>query len=163
MRSGTRMETRKRREYTAAERKAVLADVRRIGVSETATKHGVAKSCVSRWGSAAGVKREVSGRSAAARDHFLAPLRAQREKLRKEPDVAKILMECVVQGMATDRNLERTFWLDLIVETIRAQPEAEHEQRFLYAARLIEASFIAGPHERHDAVRFVADHLVHVT
>lgn len=99
----------------------------------------------------------------AARDHFLAPLRAQREELRKEPDVAKVLMECVVQGMATDRNLERTFWLDVIVETLRAQPEAEREQRFLYAARLIEASFIAGPHERHDAVRFVADRFVPVT
>jgi hypothetical protein len=99
----------------------------------------------------------------AARDHFLAPLRAQREELRKEPDVAKIIMECVVQGMATDCNLERTFWLDVIVETIRAQPEAEREQRFLYAARLIEASFIAGAHERHDAVRFVADRLVPVT
>jgi hypothetical protein len=99
----------------------------------------------------------------AARDHFLAPLRAQREELRNEPDVAKVLMECVVQGMATDRNLERTFWLDVIVETIRAQPEDDREQRFLYAARLIEASFIAAPHERHDAVRFVADRLVPVT
>ena len=49
-------------------------------------------------------------------------------------------MECVVQGMATDRNIERTFWLDVIVETIREQPESEREQRFLYAARLIEAS-----------------------
>jgi hypothetical protein len=99
----------------------------------------------------------------AARDHFLAPLRAQREELRNEPDVAKVLMECVVQGMATDRNLERTFWLDVIVETIRAQPEDEREQHFRYAARLIEASFIAGPRERHDAVRFVADRLVPVT
>jgi hypothetical protein len=99
----------------------------------------------------------------AARDRFLAPLRAQREELRKETDVAKVLMECVVQGMATDRNIERTFWLDVIVETIREQPESEREQRFLYAARLIEASFIAGPHERHDAVRFVADRLVPVT
>jgi transposase-like protein len=60
------METKKRREYTPAERKAVLADVRRIGVAETATKHGVPKSCVSRWASAAGVKREVGEESAGA-------------------------------------------------------------------------------------------------
>ncbi len=99
----------------------------------------------------------------AARDRFLAPLRARRECLRKEADVAKVLMECVVQAMATDRNIERTFWLDVIIETIREQPESEREQRFLYAARLIEATFIAGPHERHDAVRFVADRLVPVT
>jgi putative transposase len=60
------METRKRREYTPAERKAVLADVRRIGVAEAAKKHGVHKSCVSRWASAAGVEREVGERSAKA-------------------------------------------------------------------------------------------------
>jgi transposase InsO family protein len=58
------METKKRREYTPAERDAVVADVRRIGVAETATKHGVPKSCVSRWASIAGVKREVGGRPA---------------------------------------------------------------------------------------------------
>jgi transposase InsO family protein len=60
------METRKRREYALTERKAVLADVRRIGVAETAKKHGVPKSCVSRWASAAGVKREVGEESAGA-------------------------------------------------------------------------------------------------
>ena len=60
------METRKRREYTLAERKAVVADVRRIGVAEAAKKHGVPKSCVSRWASTAGVKREVAEESAKA-------------------------------------------------------------------------------------------------
>jgi transposase InsO family protein/transposase-like protein len=60
------METRKRREYTSAERRAVLADVRRIGVAEAAKTHGVPKSCVSRWASAAGVKRDVGEKSAKA-------------------------------------------------------------------------------------------------
>ena len=51
------METRKRREYTAAERRAVVADVRELGVKEAAKKHGIPPSNVSRWASVAGVKR----------------------------------------------------------------------------------------------------------
>lgn len=98
-----------------------------------------------------------------ARDFFLAPLRAQREALRNEPDVGNVLHECVVQAMATDSNMDRTFWLDVIVETLREQPDAEREQRFLHTARLIEASFIAVARDRHDAVRFIADRLVRVT
>ncbi len=58
------METKKRREYTPAERKAAIADVRRIGVAEAARKHGVPKSSVSKWASAAGVKREAGEKSA---------------------------------------------------------------------------------------------------
>lgn len=98
-----------------------------------------------------------------ARDRFLAPLRAQREELRKEPDVGKVLMECVVQGMATGSNLERTFWLDVAVETLRALPDAERDERFVHTAQLIVASVAVPPRARQDAVRFVADRLVPVT
>jgi hypothetical protein len=95
-----------------------------------------------------------------ARDRFLAPLRAKQEDLRKEPDVGKVLMECVVQGMATESNLERTFWLDFIVETLHALPDADREQRFVHTAQLIVASVATPPRARQDAVRFVADRLV---
>jgi hypothetical protein len=95
-----------------------------------------------------------------ARDRFLAPLRAQREALRAEADVSSVLAECVAQATATESKLERTFWLEAIVETLREQPVGEREQRFLHVARLIEASFEVPPRERHDAVRFVADSLI---
>jgi len=86
-----------------------------------------------------------------ARDRFLAPLRAQREELRKEPDIGKVLMECVVQGMATDSHLERTFWLDVIVETLRELPDPEREQRFVHTAHLIVASVAVPARVRQDA------------
>jgi transposase InsO family protein len=98
-----------------------------------------------------------------ARDHFLAPLRAEREALRAETDVLRVLRVCVANAMATTSNLERCFWLDAVVETLREQPEAGRETRFLHAAHLIEATFAVGPRERHDAVRYVADRLVPLT
>ena len=51
------MESSKRRRYTTEEREAALADVRAIGVKAASEKHDVPQSCVSRWASAAGVKR----------------------------------------------------------------------------------------------------------
>jgi putative transposase len=54
------MVRRERRSYSQAEREAVLHAVVLLGVCGAATKHGVAKSCVSKWASDAGVKRETS-------------------------------------------------------------------------------------------------------
>lgn len=98
-----------------------------------------------------------------ARDRFLAPLRAKREALRSEPNVLRVLLTCVENAMDTPSNLERTFWLDAIVETLGEQPAAERKQRFLHTARLIEATFAVPPRERHDAVRYLADRLVKIT
>jgi transposase InsO family protein len=50
----------KRRVYTAAEREAALADVPAMGVMAAAKRHGVTQSCLSRWASAAGVRRTSS-------------------------------------------------------------------------------------------------------
>lgn len=97
------------------------------------------------------------------RDRFLAPLRAEHEALRAEPDVLRVILVCVEKATDTPSNLERSFWLDALVETLREQPEPERKQRFLHAARLIEATFALGPRERHDAVRYVADRLVPIT
>jgi hypothetical protein len=95
-----------------------------------------------------------------ARDRFLAPLRAEREALRSEHDVGRVLGTYVDRALETPSNLERTFWLDVIVETLREQPEPERELRFRYVARIIEATFAVTPRERHDAVRFIADRIV---
>jgi len=59
------MESNKRRNYTAKQRDAVLADVRTSGVIASSKKHHVPQSCVSRWASAAGVTRAVNERSTA--------------------------------------------------------------------------------------------------
>jgi hypothetical protein len=94
------------------------------------------------------------------RDRFLAPLRVEREALRAEPDVLRVLRACVEKATDTPSNLERTFWLDAIVETLRDQPDSERQRLYLHVARLIEASYELPPRERHDAVRHVADRLV---
>jgi transposase-like protein len=47
----------KRRVYMAAEREAAVADVPAMGVMAAAKRHGTTQSCLSRWASAAGVRR----------------------------------------------------------------------------------------------------------
>jgi hypothetical protein len=98
-----------------------------------------------------------------AQRRFLAPLRQEREALRDEPDVTRVLSTCVDKALETPSNLERSFWLDTIVETLRELPDDdERHRRFRYAARRIEATFAVTPRERHNAVRYVADRLVPV-
>ena len=97
-----------------------------------------------------------------ARDRFLAPLRAERDQLRTDTDVAHVLATCADRALETASNLERTFWLDTMVDVLREQPEPHRKVLFLQAARRIEATFSAPPRERHDAVRFVADRLLPV-
>lgn len=97
------------------------------------------------------------------RDRFLAPLRAERDALRAEPDVLRVLRTCVEKAVDTTSNLERTFWLDAIVETLRDHGGSERERLYLHAARLIEATYAITARERHDAVRYVADRLVPLT
>ena len=55
------MESSKRRSYAKTQREAVVGDVSKLGVVGAAKKHGVAKGCVSRWASDAGVKRQPAG------------------------------------------------------------------------------------------------------
>lgn len=47
-----------RRVYSLPEQQAVLKDVPQLGVCAAAAKHGIPRACVSRWASAAGVRRE---------------------------------------------------------------------------------------------------------
>ncbi len=97
-----------------------------------------------------------------ARDFFLAPLRAERDKLLAErvhePEFA--IGDCADHALATDTIFERAFWLETIVTVIRQQPEDAREEAFLTATRYLEAVFDVPPAERHDAVRFVAERLL---
>jgi hypothetical protein len=95
-----------------------------------------------------------------ARDFFLAPLRAKREALRAEPDVMRVLLTCVQNATDTPGDLERTFWLDAIVQTLLDQDADNRQRLYLHAARLIEATYAITPRERHEAVRYLADRLV---
>ena len=95
-----------------------------------------------------------------ARDHFLAPLRAEWDALRDQPDAHRVVTTCIERAVTTTSNLERTFWLDAVVDTLRAQPDADRERLFQHAARLVGATFSLPPRERQDAVRYVADRLV---
>lgn len=77
----------KRRTYTEAFRARVLEDVRALGVCAAATKHDVPQSCVSRWASEAGVRREVavarSGSTAGSHDAGMAARKQVRAKEKK--------------------------------------------------------------------------------
>ena len=52
------MVARKRRSYSKAERDAAVLDVAQLGVCGAASKHNVPKGSMSRWASAAGVRRQ---------------------------------------------------------------------------------------------------------
>jgi putative transposase len=53
----------KQRSYSLNERNAVVKDVKALGVSGAAKKHGVPKACVSRWAAKAGVHRQAQSGS----------------------------------------------------------------------------------------------------
>lgn len=97
-----------------------------------------------------------------ARDFFLAPLRAERDKMRAEKEPEYLVGACADHALATDTIFERTFWLETIVAVIQEQPEDAHESLFRVAARYLEGVFDVPPAERHDAVRFVAERVLFV-
>lgn len=85
----------RRRSYTKAEREAVLLDVPKLGVCEAATKHGVPKGCVSRWASAAGVRRQLpatgeASRGRAARELLSGTVREAKARRPLRSRVAKL-------------------------------------------------------------------------
>lgn len=97
-----------------------------------------------------------------ARDFFLAPLRAERDKLRAEKSAEEVVTACADRALATTSNLERSQWLETIVDVLREQPDDARRPLFVIAARRIEAAFDAPPAVRHDAVTFVADRILRV-
>ena len=97
-----------------------------------------------------------------ARDFFLAPLRSERDKLRADKSAEEVVTACADRALATTSNLERTMWLETIVDVLREQPDQTRKPLFRIAARRIEATFDVAPRDRHDAVRFIADRIVPV-
>lgn len=71
-----------------------------------------------------------------------------------------VLEDCVDRALATPSPLQRSFWLDVLANVIRARDLTQHASLFGAAARRIEATFDLTPRERHDAVRLLADRLV---
>lgn len=94
-----------------------------------------------------------------ARDFFLAPLRADRDKLRSEKTVMEIITTSSDRALATTSNLERTFWLETIIDVIREYPDDERPILFRHMVRRIKTVFDAPPAARHDVVRFVGERL----
>lgn len=94
-----------------------------------------------------------------ARDFFLAPLRADRDKLRAEKTVEEVITTSADRALGTTSNLERTFWLDTIVDVIRELPFEERPVLFRHVVRRVETAFDVPPAERHDAVRLVGERL----
>ena len=97
-----------------------------------------------------------------ARDFFLAPLRAERDKLRAEKTAEEVITTSADRALATTSNLERTFWLETIIDTIRAQHDDARQILFRHAVRRIETAFDAPPAVRHDAVRLLGERIVPV-
>lgn len=96
------------------------------------------------------------------RERFLARLRDECEALCSGADVMSILGACVEKATAIPAGVERSFWLDAIVETLGEHTGDERQRLYLHAARLVEATFAVEPRERHDIVRYIADRLVPV-
>jgi hypothetical protein len=95
------------------------------------------------------------------RDRILASRRAERDALKADPDVSRVLESFVERAAESPAGgLQRTFWLDAIIELLREREAAERERHFEHVARLVGASFTLTPRERQDAVRYIADRLV---
>jgi hypothetical protein len=97
-----------------------------------------------------------------ARDFFLAPLRAERDKLLADEKPEHIIGTCANRALAAAGILGRTFWLQTIVDVIRQQPDDARQPLLRFATRRLEAVFDVPPAERHDAVRFVAERVLPV-
>jgi transposase-like protein len=68
------MASKRRSSYRNEQKQAVLAAVRAKGVCAAAMAHGVPQSCVSRWASAAGVRRDGNEPTPIARELAVVPV-----------------------------------------------------------------------------------------
>lgn len=97
----------------------------------------------------------------AVRDHMLAALRAERERVVREVTAIETQLKTFAdRACELDAVLDRRFWLLVIVDTIRAQPPAVHAELAAVVSRRINATFRIARHERSEAVRFVIDRVV---
>jgi hypothetical protein len=97
------------------------------------------------------------------RDRTLAGLTAQRSTVSTSTGKASdVIADCVDRALATDKRLDRLFWLTVLSNEIQARAADLDELKRLYftATRRINTTFRVSPHERQDAMRFLVDHLV---
>ena len=97
------------------------------------------------------------------RDRMLTPLRVDRDALcTPNADPTRVANNCVDRALATKSTLVRMFWLDSLAAFLCAHPQDIQRESFLHATRRIEATFAVTARERHDAVRVLAEQLVHL-
>jgi hypothetical protein len=97
-----------------------------------------------------------------ARDHALVQLDALRARacddLRLDPFA--LLTDFVDRALATDRRLDRFFWLQAAVDVAHREPQSRHHDLFRTAARRIHATHRVPHRDRLAATRFVAAKLI---
>jgi hypothetical protein len=94
------------------------------------------------------------------RDRIIGPLRAERDALCADTDVSRVANACADRALDAPGELERTFWLQSLVDVLLPLPELERQDRFLWISRRIQATYAVTARERDDAVRFVADRVM---
>ena len=97
----------------------------------------------------------------AQRDIMLLALTTERDRVDRDVVIVDARLKAFAdRACAIDAVLDRRFWLLTIVDTIRAQPRAQHAALTTNVSRRIQATFRIRPHERTDAVRFIVDRVV---
>lgn len=98
----------------------------------------------------------------AAHDQALERLEAARCRAAEhaEGDPLALLIDHVDRALATDRRLDRFFWLKVAADVAVAQPSARHEALFRTAARRIHATHRVPHRDRLAASRFLAAKLL---
>jgi len=98
----------------------------------------------------------------AARDHALVQLDAQRARAHNDlaQDPFALLRDHVDRALATDRRIDRLFWLQAAADAVNAQPLGRHHDLFRIAARRIHATHRVPHRERLAATRYLAAKLL---
>jgi hypothetical protein len=89
-----------------------------------------------------------------ARDHFLAALLRERDRILTEADLDSRLDAIAQRLVAAGRELDRLFWIDALVLVAPAQQDERHAFA-RRCARRIHACFALGTHERYRLVRIL--------
>lgn len=96
-----------------------------------------------------------------ARDLVLSPLFAELDVLQRQHlDVDQRLCAVVDRGLATDRGIDRFFWLTCAADVVREQPADTHRDLFRVVARRIHGTHRVDHRERLRATRFLAAKLL---
>jgi hypothetical protein len=94
-------------------------------------------------------------------DQSLADLFIERLRIvANQHNLAAVLNDFVDHATATDRIIDRTFWLLAIVDLIREQRKEKHEDLARAVSRRINAAHDITPEERAAAIRYTIDRVV---